>query len=114
MSKFIFENEPEINFMALGEPAKMHVINNMQSGYVESLWGDTWKRIDNSVEGGSTSRVEFEGVYRVLAKPYTLDDALAYAQNLHHDLHYRDIKDIDLDEMKDAFTKLAASLGDKS
>ena len=108
MSKFIFENEKGVEFSKLPSDKKILVIEAFSRGGADILWGDgSWSRV-----GGTATSVSLTGVYRVLAVPYTLEDALKEIASIA--IAEGDIRQVNVNDAMDLLRKLAASMeGDK-
>ena len=73
MSKFIFENKEEYNLeqcIGCGESFIIDCWTGIGDGELEVLFGGEWKKANKQ------AALSKQSVYRVLAKPFTLDDAI--------------------------------------
>lgn len=115
MSKFIFENKENTCFCDLSGEDMRHAMNSIQEldghGELQRYCNDEWVFSD-SFDGD----ILYE-VFRVLAKPYTLEDALSDLGRMQVENNNSDISAsmvIDTFHAMQILEKLAASLGDKS
>jgi len=122
--KFILQNSEEYDLDQLAGCGAEHVIHAwldhygesdeiIDSGEIEILIAGSWKpNLANNI-------LDKKCVYRVLAKPYTLEDALKDIAKLNKQVSTGGSSSgyehcVTTDEAMDVIRKLADSLGDKS